>query len=334
MDSKDKAIRFRTEIGEPSEYLGLSHSARFFTIGSCFSETIGERLRACKFQAAVNPFGTIYDPISIHRLLSYAIENQIPDRTSFVQRDGIFFCDEFHSSIYAPSTDLLEEKLKGIIQSAHEELKQVNVLVITYGTAWSYVRKDSGKQVANCHKLSSGIFEKRLLTLSEISDSFKNFSDRFSMIRPDALVMLTVSPVRHIKDTLTGNSVSKAILRVAAHALTNQSNVHYYPAFEILMDDLRDYRFYDGDLIHPNTQAVEYIWQHFSKMAFSEKTLQLIDQWEKIRIALAHRPFHPTSEAHKKFLIQLQSDLLQISKRLQLQDELNELSHRITQLKS
>lgn len=334
MDSKDKAIRFRTEIGEPSEYFGLSHSARFFTIGSCFSETIGERLSACKIQAAVNPFGTIYDPISIHRLLSYAVENQLPDRTSFVQRDGIFFCDEFHSSVYAPSPDLLEEKLNDIIQSAHAHLKQTDVVLITYGTAWSYVRKDSGRQVANCHKLSSGLFEKRLLTVSEITESFDKILNRIRSIRPDALVMLTVSPVRHIKDTLTGNSVSKALLRVAAHELIKQNQVYYYPAFEILTDDLRDYRFYEGDLIHPNAQAVEYIWQHFSKMAFSEQTLHLIFQWEKTRIALAHRPFHPSSEAHKKFLIQLQGDLLEISKRLPLQDELKELDHRITQLKS
>lgn len=333
MDSKAKAIRFRTEIGEPSDSLGLDYAARFFTIGSCFSDAVGTRLQNLKFQTAVNLFGTVYDPLSIHRLLHYAIENQIPDRSSYVERDGIFFCDEFHSSVWATTADLLEEKISSIIRTAHDYLKQVDVLLLTYGTAWIYRRKDSGKQVANCHKLPSTFFEKRLLTVSEITASFSLVSERLRILRPQSKILLTVSPVRHVKETLEGNSVSKAILRLAIHQSLYMPWVSYYPAFEILTDDLRDYRYYEGDLIHPNSQAIEYIWTHFSKMMFTEQTLVLMESWNKIRQALEHRPFHPHSDAHKKFLLHLRTELYELAQRLPLQHELLQLDQQINDLK-
>lgn len=321
MDKSGKRSTFRTEIETPTWSPGLNHSTRFFTVGSCFSENIGRQLSEMKVETTVNPFGTIYDPISIHRLLEYALLDQIPERSSIIERDGLFFCDEFHSSNHALNTSLLQDLLAGILRDAKAHLMNCNFVLITYGTAWVYHRKNSDKVVANCHKLPAALFEKRLLTISEITESFKKISDTFIRLNSNVRFLLTVSPVRHLKDKLEGNSLSKSILRVAANELADGSRVFYYPAFEIMNDDLRDYRFYGSDLIHPNDQAINYIWEHFLRTFFSNDAIQLMDRWNRIRQGLKHRPFQPGSSAHQAFLLQLRNELSELSQLLPVQEE-------------
>lgn len=329
MDKFSEAFRFRTGIGDPDRCLDLDYSSRFFTIGSCFAEQIGSSIRNLKFNISVNPFGTVYDPISIHRLLDYALDNHGPGPASYVERDGVFYCDEFHSSVHATSVESLNEKIRELIQTVHHDLRHADVLMITWGTAWSYSRKDSGKPVANCHKMPGQLFSKTLLQPSELIASFHAMYDRIRKINPEIKLMLTISPVRHVKDTLELNAVSKSVLRLAAHELSQLPGVSYYPAFEIMTDDLRDYRFYGPDLIHPNEQAVDYIWNHLKYFLFSEATRSIMERCEKIIRSLAHRPYQSQTESHQKFLQRLVQEINELNGQVDFSKEWSALQNQL-----
>lgn len=331
MDKFNEGFRFRTEINNPSECLNIDHSNSFFTIGSCFADNIGLKLKQSKFPVTVNPFGTVYDPVSIHRLLKYVLSNTIPDQSGYIDRDGIYFCDELHSSINATSPKLLDEKISAIFGDIQASLANSNVFLITWGTAWVYTRNNSGRQVANCHKLPGTLFSKKLLQTEEVEDSFRNMYDLLRLSNPDAKFILTVSPVRHIRDSLEMNGVSKSALRLSAHQLTKLSGVFYYPAFEIMNDDLRDYRFYSADLIHPNEQAVDYIWEHLKRFLFNPDTSSLIDRYEKIRRSISHRPFNQQSPAYKIFLENLLREASVLKGKLDLSEEITEIHERLKQ---
>lgn len=332
MDKFNEGFRFRTETGNPSTCLYLTYLNNFFTIGSCFADNTGKKLHELKFNAVVNPFGTVYDPLSVHRLLKYALLNVVPADSTFVERDGIFFCDELHSSIHAESPEALSKKIYEIISNVHSRLIKADVFLITYGTAFIYSRKDTGKPVANCHKLHGQLFEKKLLSPEEVISSFSEIYALIRNINPQAKFLITVSPVRHTKDTLELNSVSKSVLRLAAHHLKDLPGVFYYPAFEIMNDDLRDYRYYASDLIHPNEQAVEYIWSHLKHFLFPAQTLELITRIEKINLSLAHRTFYLTSVSHKKFLEALNREMLDLNREVDFSRELESVQRKLNKI--
>ncbi|MFZ9981064.1 MAG: GSCFA domain-containing protein [Cyclobacteriaceae bacterium] len=325
MDKTSEGFRFRTEIGKSASCLDLTYSSTFFAIGSCFAENTGTILQERKFIASVNPFGTIYDPLSIHRLIKYAVENNTPDPSGFVERDGLFFCDEIHSSVHAGSREALNIKINELVAEVHRQIIITDVFLVTYGTAFIYSRMDSGKSVANCHKLPGGLFEKKLLSVEEIITSFLEVHSLIRKINPASRFILTVSPVRHLKDTLELNVVSKAVLRLAVHKLKELPGVFYFPAFEIMNDDLRDYRFYAADMIHPSDQAIDYIWSHLRLCLFEPETLDLMARVEKLNRSLNHRPFNPESSSHKKFLKSLEQEILELNPIIDLSRELSEV---------
>ena len=314
---------FRTILNVDRSAELISIKDQLFTIGSCFADTIGEQLIQNKFNVLKNPFGTTYNPLSIHNQLSYAIHNHLPAQHTFLQNQDVYLNYNFHSSLSALSHTALEKILADSIGKAHYFLKDAKWIMITYGTAWIYTRKDTGEVVANCHKVPANQFEKELCTQKRMLDSFEELYTKLKAFNPNLKIILTVSPVRHLKDTLELNSVSKSVLRLACHTITQQhADVYYFPAYEILLDDLRDYRFYKPDMIHPSVEAEEYIWNKFRQMYFDDNTLAFLEKWKKIRLGLQHKPFHVTSSAHQTFLLGLLSQLNEVKDIVSVSEEM------------
>ncbi len=320
-DAGDPLV-LRTEIGRISLPLSLDHHTRFLTIGSCFADNIGEHLVRSKFQVTVNPSGTIYDPLSVCRILSSSIAAQPADETLFTERDGIWYSHNWHSSVHAGSREELRDRLSLVTSNIGAALARSNVLMVTLGTAFVHRHLSSGKDIANCHKLPAGNFEKRLLEVDEIVSDFTACHQELRSIRPDLRIILSVSPVRHVRDTLPLNSLSKAVLRVACDQLIRLPDVHYFPAYEIMVDDLRDYRFYADDLIHPTPLAITHIWNKFLSAAFTSEAREWEQRWEKVSRSLSHRPFHPGSEAHLGFLSTILEELMELRKVMDVEEEI------------
>ncbi|MDN5199962.1 GSCFA domain-containing protein [Fulvivirgaceae bacterium BMA10] len=294
---------FRTEVNIAISPSKIDLQDKLLSIGSCFAESIGGRLISNKFKACVNPYGVIFNPVSIFNLLSDTLQCVEPEADSYVKSEGVYFNYNFHSDL----SNLDENALKSMIENAqkntNELLKSSRWLIITLGTAVVYKRVDNGHIVANCHKVPATSFSKCMLEPDEILDSFNHFFSQFQKVNDHCRIILTVSPVRHIKDTLEVNALSKAILRTAAEKIRKGNDkIDYFPAYEMMIDDLRDYRFYKSDMIHPTETAEDYIWEAFGKSYFDTDTQLFLKEWRKIKKALSHRPFHPESDKHQKFL--------------------------------
>jgi hypothetical protein len=325
-----KSFRTDVSITKSSRPIGLKNPV--LTIGSCFADAIGARLLKYKFSVTPNPFGVIYNPVSIHTLLNYAVDNHTPVAESYLESNGLHLNYNFHSELSAPQQSELEEKLKHRVEYVHKFLNGDPIIIITYGTAWVYQRTDTCSVVANCHKMPSTLFIKKLLTENQIVDSFTELYNRLKSAYPAIRIILTISPVRHLKDTLELNSLSKAVLRTSCHHLTSAFNdVEYFPAFEIMTDDLRDYRFYKKDMIHPSDEAEDYIWEKFTEKYFDMDTIKLLAQWDVVLSAIHHKPFHPTSPAHQAFLKDTLSKLEALKSQLDVQHEIANLKLQITQ---
>lgn len=321
---------FRTELNLKPSRLRLGLKDTFFTMGSCFANAIGLRLEDFKFKTQVNPFGIAYNPVSIHQQLGFALKKELPADGSYATDGELFFNYYFHSLFSSLNKDELSNQIKEVIHQSNSFLKETSCLILTYGTAWVYELKDKKEIVANCHKQPASLFEKRLLTQKEVEDSFESVYEIISKQNPSIQIILTVSPVRHIKDTLPLNAVSKSILRIACHSLAQQfKNVEYFPACEIMMDDLRDYRFYKQDRIHPTEEAEDYIWEKFGDAYFDETTLNFIETWIEIKSALAHKPFLPHSRKHQQFLNELLVRLEKLKPMIDTEQEIRDVQSQL-----
>ena len=309
---------FRTEINPAVSTSPIGLRDTIFTIGSCFADSIGGHFAENKFKVWSNQLGTVYNPISIHKTLLFGLENKLPG-SGYLHHEGVSLNYHFHSSYSSLSRHELEAKIKKSIVEANQFLKDANRIIITYGTAFVYRLTSSNEIVANCHKVPSANFTKTLLTEAEIIQSFQEFNATLKAINSRCKIILTVSPVRHLRDTLELNAVSKSVLRLSCHSIVSQfSDVEYFPAFEILLDDLRDYRFYKTDRLHPTEEAIEYIWEKFAIAYLDGPSKKFMSQWSEVKRDLEHKPFHPESENHQKFLqstlkkleaLQLQADV-------------------------
>lgn len=284
----------------------VNHTSRAITIGSCFSEVIGNRLHQSKFNTLVNPYGTIFNPDSIFSLLIKSLMNKPLNPGLYLNRHDNFFHYQLHSTFNATSKKDLEEKIEKTKISVKEKLESATHLFITLGTAFVYRLLENDTLVANCHKQPQKYFSKELLGLGQMIDSFNSFYQQVLSVNPDIQVVLTLSPVRHIKDGIIQNQLSKSLLTVLCHQLlATYPEIYYFPAYEIMMDDLRDYRFYKEDMIHPSAMAEEYIWEQFQTAFFNDETKDLIQHVDQIQRNLNHRPFNPQSQAHYDFLSKL-----------------------------
>jgi hypothetical protein len=314
---------FRTSVscGSPNHLIGLKSPV--LTIGSCFADAIGNRLKINKIFTRPNPFGVIYNPHSIHKALEYAVLKSSASESTFLQNNERFLNYDFHSELSASSKEELNLLLESSIHETHQFIKSSQWLIITYGTAWVYQRHDDGEIVANCHKMPGNLFSKSLLTHRKMIESFDLLYKDLKKLNPSIQIILTVSPVRHVKDTLELNSVSKSVLRLACHTLsTSYDDVHYFPAYEIMMDDLRDYRFYKADMIHPSAVAEEYIWEKFIDTYIDNELKKFLLEWKSILAALAHKPFHQHTTAHQNFLGTLLKKLDALKTQVNVEEEI------------
>ena len=300
-------------------------------IGSCFTENIGNLLAKNKFDILVNPFGILYNPISIFRLLRNTLDKKEIDTSRIIHDQGVYKHFDFHSDI--SSTE--ESELLVIIKDAYEitrmQLQQSKWVLITLGSAIVYKHKKLDDIVGNCHKIPAGSFSKHLLTVEEIIESFSSLNEHLNYYNQDVQFILTVSPVRHMRDTLEMNAVSKSTLRLASYQLTNSyKNMHYFPSFEILMDDLRDYRFYEADMLHPNKVAIDYIWDLFKRTYFNTDTITFINEWNKILNAMHHKPFQPDSKEHQDFILNTIEKLKKLNWDIDITEELKLLEEQLT----
>ena len=290
-------MKFRTEIEIAPLAEGIEHSAKIFALGSCFAESISERLARAKFSVTSNPFGILFNPFSIANALDRLAETRAFAVCDIREGREGFFSFDAHSSLDGKTHTEIFANLNQAVAQGAKALRKADLVLLTFGTAWVY--EHNGKVVANCHKQPAKEFERRRLSVEEIVARYEQL---FEGVLHDKRVIITVSPVRHLGDTLQENSVSKAILRLAAEELvTKYDNAHYFPSYEILIDDLRDYRYYGDDMVHPSSMAVEYVWQHFCQYAFTKRTKDLLPAIEQIVAASEHRPFNPDSQAHKEF---------------------------------
>ncbi|WP_268124045.1 GSCFA domain-containing protein [Roseivirga pacifica] len=321
---------FRTPIAPFNSRFKINHKNSLLAIGSCFSETIGSRLKNNKFDIAINPYGTLFNPLSIFNVLEMGLtESMLPEHT-IVKQNDVFLSHSLHSSIKAESVKALQEQVQQTNASVSARLKTADVLILTLGSAWVYEMKTTDQLVANCHKVPQKQFNKRLLNIEEVVAAFFDIKEQIEAVNPKIQFVFTVSPVRHTKDTLPLNAVSKSTLRLICHYLEEMAeNVSYYPSFEIMMDDLRDYRFFEKDMIHPNEQAIDYIWEHFGNAFFTKQTQTLIKKWAKLQQALSHKPFNPESASHQKFVQKTIQKLEAISGNLPVSKEIEQLKQQL-----
>ena len=306
-------MNFRTEIKIPPQEPRISHDSRILLLGSCFVENMGRKLEYYKFRSLQNPFGILFHPSAIAAFL-----NHVSVQKSFSEEDVFFHNERWHSfdahsALSSPDKEELLQRLNAAVKKTHVFLKEATHVIITLGTAWGYKLKATGKTVANCHKVPQGEFEKELL---EVDAQVAVGGDLIRNINPEASVIFTVSPVRHLKDGFVENQQSKARLISAVHrAISHKENTHYFPSYELIMDELRDYRFYAEDMIHPNQVAIDYIWKRFQDTYMSAETLALIEEVGQIRRGLSHRPFNVNSEAHQDFLEKLQAKMARLQEK-------------------
>ncbi len=294
----------------------MRHSDKIMLMGSCFSDNIGAKLKDAMLSVMVNPFGTIFNPLSIASGLDKIIDNVTIAGADLFMSSGVWNSYDFHSRFSMASKDAALQRMNSSIAEAHEHLKECNTLIITLGTAVVYRRRDTGEVVTNCHKVPQQEFSRRLASVEEITEALFKTVQRLHEFNASLRVVFTVSPIRHIADGLEMNSLSKAVLRVAVNNVVRQFKgfVGYFPAFEIVMDDLRDYRFYSADMVHPSETAIEYIWQTFQATYFDDRSTQAIARCERVSKRLKHRPMNNNPDVVARFNADTQAVIANLKK--------------------
>ncbi|QDW20376.1 GSCFA domain-containing protein [Flavobacterium sp. KBS0721] len=313
-------MQFRTQIPISKANNPIDYNSKIISIGSCFAENMAEKFDYFKFQNETNPFGIIFNSVSIEKIISRIIKKEF-----YTEKDIFFYNERWHS--YEVHSDLsnsdrqeLLETLNKAISETYKNLKEATHIIITYGTSWIYRNTESDQIVANCHKVPQKQFSKELLSVEVIQKSIQNTIDLIQVLNPDINFIFTVSPVRHMKDGFAENQLSKSHLFAGLHQVLKTHNSefithNYFPSYEIMMDELRDYRFYAEDMLHPNQVAIDYIWHKFSENYISEDSISTMQEVSEIQKSLRHRSFNPDSEQHQKFLAKLQQKISSIQEK-------------------
>jgi hypothetical protein len=312
------------EIKEPPEK--IDYRDKILLVGSCFTEHIGDSLADLKFDILQNPNGIIFDPSSVASSITSYIENKRYTTDDLIYLNELWQSWQHHSRYSGVEPSAVIDKINRSRQQAHDFLKESKWLIITLGTSFSYRLLERSEPVANCHRAPAAWFNKHLMTIDETVIELDTCLYRLFQFNPKLHIIFTVSPVRHIRDGIVENNRSKARLLEAVHHLVNKfGRLYYFPSYEIVIDVLRDYRFYDIDLVHPNYQATRYVIEQFMDHYVNQRSVALSKEIEKINIARKHKAFQPTTDAHQHFL-KLYSErtraLMEEHPFLQLQEEL------------
>lgn len=299
-------MNFTTQIPISKHKNNISHKDKIMLLGSCFTENIGNKLSINGFETLINPFGILYNPFSICSSLNRIIYLKFLDSEDLVKVNEFWFSYEHHGVFRDEKCDNLLQTINLGITKANLFLKQTNWLIITLGTAWVFFLKENNKILGNCHKLNPQLIDKRLLSVDEIVENTSLTINNIREINPNIKIILTVSPIRHWKQGYRENIISKSALHLATNQLCETINdCFYFPAYEIVMDELRDYRFYQADMLHPSEIAVDYIWEKFSTHLFSDSTANLCKDYCKLHSMKQHKAFNPESQGYKNHLIKI-----------------------------
>jgi GSCFA family. len=308
-------IDYSTKVTIPKSDFNITYNEKLIFIGSCFADNIGLKMREHKFDALTNPFGVLYNPMSVALACRH-----MPEPGIFVEDDLFFYDGLYHSHMHhGKFSDVSADRcLSGINNSSaisSEHFHKTSFLVITFGTSYVYHLKEDGRVVANCHKLPASHFDRRLLTVDGIVEEWSELLEYLWLKNPLLKIIFTVSPIRHWKDGANLNQISKATLLLAQHSLIEKypDRISYFPAYELMMDELRDYRFYADDMLHPSKIAIDYIWERFCDTYMDISTTETLKNIDKLCKTLNHRPLNTSTEAYKHFLTQTMLNL----KRLQ-----------------
>ncbi|MBC8109669.1 MAG: GSCFA domain-containing protein [Verrucomicrobia bacterium] len=322
---------FRTTVEVPLSPVKISLASQVFGLGSCFAEVMGEKMQQHKFETLVNPFGIIFNPVSLAKIAAILAGKDSFSEDLFTERQGQFFHFQAHSQLSASDRTALKQKLDNTVFNTQKFLQNTDFLILTLGTAFVYRHLSTQSYVANCHKMPAAWFEKKLLSVEKVLENIQNLHRNLLNSNPKIHCIFTVSPIRHTKDTLVLNQVSKSALRVACHEFCEKTeNTSYFPAYEIMHDDLRDYRFYKADMIHPSETAENYIWEKFSESYFDEKTLAFLKRWKKIYVALQHKPFNIHSLDYQIFAKKLMQQLEAEQDLVNIEKELSDLQKKLS----
>lgn len=299
-------MKFRTELPLYPKSVKIKHNNRIFLIGSCFSSSIGQKLSQNKFNCLINPFGTLYHPYPILQNLRELIQESPPKIEDFVLLDERFVDFDLHSALSAKNREELSLKISDTRKTAREAIAQASFVFITYGSSFSYYHKKLEKIVANCHKQPAEHFDRRLSSVDQLKINIQETAEILKALNPEIKIILTLSPVRHTRYGLIENNRSKSNLLSAMHtSIDGISDLYYFPSYELVMDDLRDYRFFKEDLIHPNDQAINYIWSYLSQTYFDADTMHLNKKINSITSFLQHRPSDEASNQYGDKLAEL-----------------------------
>lgn len=306
---------FRTEVKIESSHQKIGYEDTILSLGSCFSENIGNKLSDAYFRTDVNPFGVLFNPVSIKNSLNALINEKTLSETDIFQHGSLWKAFS-HSSLFAgTSKDEVLNNINERLVSSSQKLKKTKVILITFGTAWVYEYLKTSEVVANCHKLPAGEFVCKRLCVDDIVSDYIALFHKISTLFPDIHVIMTVSPIRHWKDGAHENNISKSVLLLSIEKLQKLFPfISYFPAYEIQMDELRDYRFYASDMCHPSPEAVDYIWKRFCETYFTHKTNHLRLKLENLNQQLNHKPLFPDTIEHSYFLYQIEKQKTELKK--------------------
>lgn len=307
-------MKLQTQIPLTKAKGQIDYSSQILLLGSCFSENMGAKLNYFKFQNVQNPLGILFHPLAIEKLITKSIK-----RLCYTEEDIFFLndrwhCYEAHSIVSHTSKEALLTNLNKVIEETYRWLLNASHLIVTLGTAWVYRHLETTRIVANCHKVPQVNFIKELLETEFITNRLENMVAIVRSINPMVQFIFTVSPVRHLKDGFVENQRSKAHLISAVHNVVSKGDSFYFPSYEIMMDELRDYRFYSKDMIHPSAQAIDYIWEKFSKVWINTEVFDVMNKVDEIQRGLNHRSFNPSGREHQKFVESIQSKIAYLKK--------------------
>ena len=318
---------FRLEFDPPSLSKKIDLSDTIMLVGSCFTEHVFNYLVASKFCAVQNPNGVLFNPDSIANTLSRYVQNKHVSSVELFEKNGLWNHWDFHSNLSCTSQEESLVRMNEAISSAHSFLKHAQWLIITLGSAYVY-ELEGGQIVANCHKMPASFFTKRMLDPEEIISTYTKTIAALKQFNHNLNIIFTISPVRHLRDGFVENNRSKSVLIHAVNKLTSQQDyIYYFPSYELVIDDLRDYRFYAEDMVHPNYQATRYVWEKFCTAAINGRSREVMKELDQLNMAFHHKPLHPDSTEHMKFKNKYKEITQSLAERFPSIDLSKEISH-------
>jgi len=296
-------MELKVSFNLPVSNFQIELNAKLLLCGSCFAENIGEKFLQNKFEALVNPLGISFNPLSLHKQLIRIAKNKLIDENELKEKDDVFYHWDFHSDFCMYDKTEMAKFINSKILEAHQFILNANVLIVSYGTSFYYELIESKLVVNNCHKFPGYLFQKKLGSIQDFTSSFNESYELLQAINPDLKIILTISPVKHYRDGIIENTHSKALLNCfVQEILSSNEDIKYFPSFEIMNEELRDYRFYKENFTHPTTQSIEYIWQRFLETYLSGESKNFITDFQKLKNNLSHKILFKGSNSHKFFM--------------------------------